>query len=175
MKIKKDYISKNKYSRPTDKLLSVKKLVVHWVANPETTAKQNRNFFDLRKDGKHGYGSAHYILDDKEIIQCIPDKERAYHVGADKYTEYGLSISSYPNARTLGIEICHPDNSGKPSYATYKHLIELLKYLCSKYDLNPLTDICRHYDVTRKVCPKYYVNQPEEFDKLKKDVKEGLV
>lgn len=174
MHIKKDLLTINEFSRPSSKLLSVKKIVVHWVANPGTTAVQNRNFFELRKNGKHGYGSAHYILDDKEIIQCIPDSERAYHVGAKEYTDYGLSISSYPNSRTLGIEMCHPDDTGRPSYATYKHLIELLKYLCVKYSLNPIEDICTHHDITGKLCPKYYVEVPSEFYRLKCDVKNRI-
>lgn len=164
----------NPYSRPGRKLKSVKKLVLHWVANPKTTAKQNYNFFEMRKDGKHGYGSAHYICDDSEILQCIPDDEMAYHVGAKDYTEYGLSISSYPNARTIGIEFCHPDWEGRPNLPTYKNILTLCADLCIKFDLNPLEDICLHNDITGKDCPKYYENHSSEMHRLKHDVKNRL-
>ena len=170
MIIKQDLLTINKYSRPGSRLLSVRKLVIHYVANAGTTAKQNRNFFEMRKTGKHGYGSAHYFVDDTEIIQCIPDNEIAYHVGAAKYTDYGLSISSYPNARTIGIEFCHPDETGKPNYATYKRLVELCKKLCCRYKLDPMNDITTHNAITDKNCPKYYVDEPEEFYKFKLDV-----
>ena len=174
MKIKQDLLTINEYSRPGKKLKSVKKIVLHWVANPGTTAKQNRNFFEMRKDGNEGYGSAHYITDKSQIIQCIPDNEIAYHVGAKEYTKYGLSISSYPNARTIGIEFCHPDRSGKPDYCTYKHIVELCKYLCVKYGLDPMLDITTHHAITGKECPKYYVYNEYDFSKLKEEVKESL-
>lgn len=179
MKIRDNLLTPNKYSRPTTKLLSVRKIVIHFVNNPRTTAQQNRDFFELRKEGLYGYGSAHFIVDDNEIIKCIPENEGAYHVGSKTYTEYGLSISSYPNARTLGIEFCHPDETGKPSYATYKHLIELCKYLCAKYHLDPMKDICTHYDITGvkadgNICPKYYVTNEGQFTRLKLDVNTAL-
>lgn len=175
MNIEDCFLSINEFSRPGKKLKSIKKIVIHWVANPGTTARQNRNFFENRKNGKSGYGSAHYIIDDSNIIRCIPDNEMAYHVGAKKYTEYGSSISSYPNARTIGIEFCHPDKTGKPSYATYKHIVELCKYLCSKFNLDPKEDITTHYAITNKKCPKYYIDVPSEFYRLKCDVKNRMV
>lgn len=174
MRIKQDLLTINPFSRPGKKLLSVRKIVIHWVANPGTTAKQNQHFFDKRQLSQDGYGSAHYICDDTVILQCVPDNEIAYHVGASKYTEYGKSISSYPNARTIGIEFCHPDWTGRPSYATYKHLVELCKKLCSEYDLNPMEDITTHNAITGKDCPKYYIANPDEFKKFKLEVK-GLL
>ncbi len=174
MKIIEDLLTINNFSRPNKKLKSVKKIVIHWVKNPETTAKQNRNFFEKRKHGKDGYGSTHYIVDDKSIIRMIPDDEMAYHVGSDYYTEYGREISSYPNARTLGIEICHPDWTGKPTESTYNNLIDLLVELCKKYKLNPIDSICRHYDITTKECPKYYVDNVSMFWKLKSDVRSRI-
>lgn len=175
MNIRKDLLTVNKFSRPCRDLLSVKKIVLHWVANPGTTAKQNRNFFEMRKNGQYGYGSAHYICDDTEIIQCIPNDEIAYHVGSKQYTDYGLKISSYPNARTIGIEFCHPDETGKPLYATYKHIIELCKHLCNLFKLDPMKDITTHNAITGKDCPKYYVDVPTELFRLKDDVRRRMM
>lgn len=37
-------------------------------------------------------------------------------------------------------------------------LVELTAMLCNKYNLNPLKNkVIRHFDVTRKVCPKCFV------------------
>jgi N-acetylmuramoyl-L-alanine amidase len=170
MKIKHELINIDDNNRPGTNLLSVSKIIIHYVENPGTTARQNVAYIDGLDNSKTRYASAHYFVDDKEIIQIIPDSERAYHIGANRYTDIGLSISSYPNARTIGIEFCHPDKTGKPNYQTYKHLVELCKYLCSKYNLNPLTDILRHYDITGKLCPLYYVNNLIEFEDFKREV-----
>ena len=47
--------------------------------------------------------------------------------------------------------------------------MKLTAWLCGKYDLEK-KDIIRHYDVTGKMCPKYYVKHPKAWKKLKKDV-----
>ncbi len=172
--IKLDLLTPNEYSRPQTKLRTVKRLVIHWVANPGTTAQQNRNFFELRKNGKHGYGSTHFLVDDTEIIKCVPEDELTYHVGAKEYTEYGLSISSYPNDSTMGIEMCHFDDTGEPSKDTLKNTVSLLTKLCKDYGLNPLTGICQHNDITGKLCHKYYVDNPDKFTELKNSVNSNI-
>lgn len=62
-KIIEKLLTPNKYSRPQKKLIGVRGIVVHWVANPKISALANRNFFENRKFGKTNYGSAHYIID----------------------------------------------------------------------------------------------------------------
>jgi N-acetylmuramoyl-L-alanine amidase CwlA len=170
MQIKQDLLTINPFSRPGYKLKTVKKIVIHYVQNPETTAKQNRNFFEMRKEGNHGYGSSQYICDDTEILQCIPDDEMAYCVGAKEYTEFGLSISNYPNDSTIHIEFCHPDLTGRPCVKTYTNILDLSEHLCKKFNLDPVEDICRHFDITGKDCPKYYVAVQSEWYRLKADV-----
>ena len=71
-----------------------------------------------------------------QIVQCVPLNEIAY-------------ASNNRNADTISIECCHPDQSGKFTEATYKSVVELVAYLCLKYDLSE-GDVIRHYDVTGK-------------------------
>jgi N-acetylmuramoyl-L-alanine amidase len=165
MIIKQDLLTINEYSRPGSKLFKVKGIVIHWVQNPNTTAKQNRDFFELRKNGDKGYGSAHYIINlDGEIIQCIPDLEMAYHVGAKEYNDIiDKKLSNYPNNCTIGIECCHIDMAGNMTDLTVLALKELIISLCQKYKLSPLHDLFRHYDITGKFCHKYYVNNADKW------------
>ena len=161
MNITEKFLANNKYSRPGIKLKKVEKLVIHWVANPGTSAMANRNYFNNLKDR---YASAHYIIGiNGEIIQCIPTSEVAYHAGDNKW-----------NSCSIGIECCHPDWTGRFSKATVDSLIELCAYLCQTFNLDPLKNIFRHYDVTKKDCPKYYVENPEEFKKIKESIKEKM-
>lgn len=157
--IQSQLLTPNPYSRPGLPLKQVKKLVIHWVANPATTALANRNYFENLKSGTRGiYASSHYIVGlDGEILQCIPDTEQAYH-------------AKNANTYSLGIEVCHPDWDGAFSEVTYKTLIHFLAKLCLTYTLDPSTDLLRHYDITGKVCPKFYVHNPAHFTKLKLDV-----
>ena len=83
-------LTPNKYSRPQTPLKEVRGITLHWVENPGTSADFNRNYFEMRKSGQHGYGSAHYIIDNRGILQCIPEDEMAYHVGAQSYTALAL-------------------------------------------------------------------------------------
>lgn len=51
---------------------------------------------------------------------------------------------------------------------------ELCADLCKRYGLDPLKDIIRHYDVTGKSCPLYWVNNPQDFVAFKREVKEYM-
>lgn len=157
--IQSQLLTPNPYSRPGLPLRQVKKLVIHWVANPASSALANRNYFENLKQGTRGvYASSHYIVGlGGEIIQCIPDTEQAYH-------------AKNANTYSLGIEVCHPDWEGQFDTPTYEALTQFLAKLCMTYTLDPATDILRHYDITGKVCPKFYVHHPAHFTKLKADV-----
>lgn len=158
MKIIEKLLSINPFSRTGEKLNSVKQIVVHWVGNANTSAIANRNYFESLKN-KHIYASSHYIIGlDGEIIRCIPEGEVAYHAG-----------NGTVNRNSIGIENCHPDWTGKFNDATYNSLVELCADICRRYNLNT-NNIIRHYDVTGKVCPKYYVENENTWIQFKKDV-----
>jgi N-acetylmuramoyl-L-alanine amidase len=177
MKIKEMLLTPNKYSRPQLLLKSVLGIVIHYVANPKSTAVMNRNFFENRKDGKSGFGSAHYIIDlDGKIIRCLPDTEEAYHVGADKYKEIvNKNLNGKPNTCTLGIECTHLNNEGEMTAQTYNSLVDLTVELCKKYNLQPQKDLYLHYEITGKICHIWFVNNPKEWIKFKKTVNSHFV
>ena len=157
-------LTPNPYSRPQTPLEEVKGSVVHYVANPCTTAKENRNYFEQLKNqtGEDTTSvSSHFVIGlEGEIVQCVPMYEVAY-------------ASNNRNSDTISIECCHPDESGKFYDSTYQSLVGLCAYLCSEFDLNP-EDVIRHYDVTGKICPKYFVDHPEEWEMFHEDVKKAI-
>lgn len=154
-----DLLTPNENSRPQKELREVNAIVIHYVANPGTTAKQNRNYFEGLKDSKATSASSHYIVGlDGEIIQCIPLNEISY-------------ASNDRNSDTIAIECCHPDATGKFNDKTYDALVLLTAALCKTYNLSPEKDIIRHYDVTGKLCPLYYVENEDEWYGFKLAVK----
>lgn len=165
-KVIKDYLTLNKYSRPGRKIKKIKGIVIHWVANPKSSAKANRNFFENRKYGKTKYGSAHEIIDlDGTIICCVPENEMTYNVGSKVYTKLALKkLSHYPNDCTYGIECTHLDESGKMTDETYNVLIKRVVDLCVKYDLKAGIngDVWLHKEVVGwKNCHKWFVDNPK--------------
>lgn len=163
MEITPKLLTKNHYSRSGEIQPKIEYIVVHWVGNANTSALANRNYFENLKVTHNTQASAHYIIGlNGEILQCIPDNEVAFHSG-----NYNM------NRKSIGIENCHPDWEGKFNDLTYESLVDLLVYLCKKYFIS-VNKIIRHYDVTGKICPKYYVNHNAEWEGLKNRVRERL-
>lgn len=133
-----------------DKVVNI---AVHYVGNPGTTAMQNRNYFNQPTTTV----SSHFLVGlDGEIVQCVPLNEVS-------------SATNHRNIDTVSIEVCHPDTTGKFTDATYASLVRLCNWLCGVYGLKA-TDVIRHYDVTGKRCPLYYVEHPDAWDALLKDI-----
>lgn len=125
-------------------------VVLHSIGTPQPKATVLWNYWQNN-------GSAyvtHYVLDDSEIIQCMPDNYKCWHVG------------SPGNNKWIGIEMCEPKQikytSGskftvsdlkaaqKYTEACYKNAVWLLAHLCKKYGWNPQTAILTHNEVSTK-------------------------
>lgn len=103
----------NEYSRPGIALEKVNGIVIHYTANPGTSAEQNRDYFNGLANSKKTKASSHFVIGlDGEIVQCIPCNEIAY-------------ASNDRNSDTISIECCIEDDSGKFNEDTYKSLVEL--------------------------------------------------
>ena len=142
MTIQEMFLTPNKYSRPQIPLKEVKKIAVHYVGNPNTSALANRNYFENCKEGGR-YVSSHYIVGLKgEVIQCIPLNEWSY-------------CTNQANGYSISIETCHPKSDGIFNDSTYVSLCELCAMLLKKFNLTT-NDLIRHYDITQKTCPLHW-------------------
>ena len=158
--ITEDLLPVNEWSRPGRAMTAVNGIVVHYVGNPGTTAEQNRSYFAGLARSHENYASSNFIIGlDGEVLLCVPIGEVAY-------------CSSNRNGDTLSIEVCHPDDTGEFTPASYQSLIKLVNWLREFYGLD--TDaVIRHYDVTGKICPRYYVEDPAAWEQLKDDLKKA--
>ena len=156
-----ELLTENPYSRPGTKTDKIKGIVVHYTANPGATAMENRNYFEGLKDSHETKASSNFIVGlDGEIVQCDPTWEVAY-------------ASNSRNNDTVSIECCHPDETGKFNEETYKSMVRLTAWLCKKFDLDS-KDVIRHYDVTEKNCPKYFVENEDAWNQFRADVQEAI-
>ena len=135
-------------------LEGVRDIVIHYVGNPGSTAQQNRDYYANPSSDV----SSHFVIGLKgEIIQCIPLHEKS-------------SASNHRNKDTISIEVCHPDESGKFTDASYQSLVKLTAWLLDVCDLDS-NDVIRHYDITGKQCPLYFVTHNDAWERFLKDVK----
>lgn len=147
----------NPYSRPGIESNGITGIVIHYTANPGSTAQENRDYFNGLQYSQETSASSNFIVGlAGEIIQCVPTWEVAY-------------ASNDRNYDTVSIEVCHPDETGKFTNKTYRSLVQLTAWLCVKFDLTE-DDVIRHYDVTGKNCPKYFVEHEDAWADFKANV-----
>lgn len=147
----------NEYSRPGDKVDAVENIVIHYLGNPKTTAQENHDYFESLKDLQNVSMSANFVVGiEGEIIECVPPGEIAY-------------ASNSMNHLSISIENCHLDESGRFTEETYESCMHLTAYLVAEYGLER-ENIIRHYDVTGKECPLYYVENEDKWEKFRDDV-----
>ncbi|NLG85922.1 MAG: N-acetylmuramoyl-L-alanine amidase [Firmicutes bacterium] len=96
-------------------------------------------------NGGNRGASAHYFVDDQVIIQTVEDYNASWHCG-DGQGKYGIT-----NQNSIGIEICiNADGDYEKAVA---NALDLTHFLMEKYSI-PTSRVVRHFDASRKVCPK---------------------
>ncbi|MDO4622203.1 MAG: peptidoglycan recognition family protein [Eubacteriales bacterium] len=152
-------LTPNEYSRSQLPLTSINYIVIHYTANPGSTAQDNRDYFENLKEGIDDvHASSHFVIGmEGEIIQCIPSTEMSY-------------ASNDRNIDSIAIECCHPDDSGRYTEKTYASVVQLTAWMCKAFGVSP-ENVIRHYDITGKICPKYYVENEGEWTKMLADIR----
>lgn len=110
--------------------------------------------------------STHYLVGDRgdraDIVQLLPVKYAAYHVGAK---DDGKLIPCY-NGNSIGVDLCECKMDCSSSSVscndwyftplTFANGAHLIAYLAQEHGI-PTDHIVRHYDVTHKRCPRPFV------------------
>ena len=110
--------------------------------------------------------STHYLVggrgDRADILQLLPVKYAAYHVGAK---DDGKLIPCY-NGNSIRVDLCECKldcsstsvscNDWYFTPQTFANGAHLIAYLAQEYNI-PTDHIVRHYDVTHKRCPRPFV------------------
>ena len=166
-KLKTNYADKSNYGSYRDKS-KIKYIVWHYTANDGDSDEANARFFK----SKNKNASAHYFVDDDSITISVPDTYVAWSVGGSRYSNYkttgGASLYKVcTNSNSINIELCDTNRNGKydVSEKTLENAIALTRELMKKYNI-PINNVIRHFDVTGKNCPAYYVNN-EKWNRVK--------
>jgi N-acetyl-anhydromuramyl-L-alanine amidase AmpD len=150
----------------------VRFIVAHDTGNPGSTATQNAHYYI--NSANEESTSAHFFVDDKDIIECIPaisaPVEKAWHVlyNTPKDNElYGFNA----NDAAIGVEYCYGINID--SDKAYEKYVWILAKLCDTFKLDPAKDIVGHFflDPHRRTDPLTGLSfSRRTYDQLLKDV-----
>jgi len=151
--------------RSGEKLKGVKFIVAHDTGNDNSTALQNVNYFI--NSANEVSASAHTFIDDKDIIECVPLDEKAWHVRYNVPTDnamFGVDANDY----AIGVELCYFSKDKERSLKAYNNYVEYIAQKTLEYNLNPKTKIVGHYtlDPGRKTDP---INAFKTFGKTWED------
>lgn len=133
-------------------------ITIHSTGNEKSTAQNERDNL-ARKDNTRA-ASFHIVVDEKEIIECVPLNEKTLHAG-----------NNSGNITSISIEMCESGNREKVIDSTVKLVAKML------HERNwGIDKLRRHYDWSRKICPRIMsANNWKEWDRFKFNVNKELI
>jgi N-acetylmuramoyl-L-alanine amidase len=142
-------------------------LVIHFTANDGDNATNNGKYFK----NNVVKASAHYFVDDDTIVKSVEEDYVAYAVGGKKLNSGGIYHGVVTNYNSISIEMCDTVKDGKynVSAKTRANAIELAKDIVKRHNIDK-SHVVRHYDITGKMCPKYYVDDINEWKAFVDDI-----
>lgn len=143
-------------------------LVYHYTANDGDTDENNATYFHNNVVKT----SAHRFVDDDSVTISVPDNYVAWHCGGGIQGNGGHKFHKIcTNTNSIGIEMCDTLRNGKIEVTskTRANAIELGKQLVKKYGIKK-DHVIRHYDVTGKLCPLYYVKDEDAWKKFRNEI-----
>ena len=145
MILTRNYMSLGKKGRSGKKFTGeVTGIVIHWIGPyPNQRPNAVRNWWEMGPDGQGVTASAHFVVKDREVLQCLPLNEIGWHSGDER------------NYKMIGIEVCPADIRGEFSDATIETLKELVEHI---RETSPgAATLQRHFDGKQgKDCPRFY-------------------
>ena len=124
------------YGRRTGQRIEASTITIHNTGNERSTAANERAW--LTNPSNVARASYHVVIDEREVIECIPLNERAIHSG-----------TSAGNLTSIGVEICESGDYGAALRNAVVYVAEQLRE--RGWGVNRLR---RHYDWSGKICPR---------------------
>lgn len=124
--------------------------------------------------------SAHFFVDDDSATRSVPEDRVAWSVGGNKWADCeqtggGKLHGIVTNQNSISIEMCDTSRDGKlmASEQTQENALALGRVLMELYHI-PIEHVVRHFDVTGKHCPAYFMDETAwQAFKAKLLIKEG--
>lgn len=161
LQINEKLVKYNFSSRDGEK---IKYIVIHDTDNKSKGADANAHFEFFNSGDRQS--SAHYFVDDTQILRIIKDENKSWGIG-DGAGKYGIT-----NANSINVEMCV--NVDGDFEKMYFNTLKLTKFLIEKHEID-FENVVRHYDASKKICPdSFKKNNWEKWNEFKNDLNEMI-
>ncbi len=134
-----NFVSPSKYNIKCPYPMTPEFIVVHNTANDASAS--NEVAYMIRNDNKVSF---HYAVDDKAIVQGVPENRNAWHAGD--------GASGPGNRKGIGIEICYSKSGGKRFEEAEKLAAKFIAYKLYEKGWG-IDKVKKHQDFSNKYCP----------------------
>ncbi|NMB41941.1 MAG: N-acetylmuramoyl-L-alanine amidase [Firmicutes bacterium] len=139
MNIVQNFVSPSKYNIKCPYPMTPEFIVVHNTANDASA--RNEVAYMISNSNKVSF---HYAIDDKEIVQGIPENRNAWHAGD--------GANGQGNRKGLSIEICYSKSGGQRFIEAEKLAAKFIAFKLKEKGWD--TDrVKKHQDFSGKNCP----------------------
>ncbi|MDO5061845.1 MAG: N-acetylmuramoyl-L-alanine amidase [Peptostreptococcaceae bacterium] len=138
LEVIKNLVPPARYKLKCPNPMQPKYIVVHNTAN-DASAK-NEIAYMIRNEKPTGF---HFAIDDREIVQGIPEDRNAWHAGDG---------AGKGNMTGIGIEICYSKSGGARFDAAERLAVKFIVQKLKEYNWS-IDRVIRHFDCSGKNCP----------------------
>ena len=139
MKVVQNLVPSSKYSIKCPYPMVAEFIVVHNTANDASA--RNEIAYMISNNNQVSF---HYAVDDKEIVQGIPENRNAWHAGD--------GANGQGNRKGLSIEICYSKSGGKRFEEAEKLAAKFIAYKLKEKGWG-INRVKKHQDFSGKYCP----------------------
>lgn len=139
MKVIKNLVDKSKYPLKCPYSMTAQFIVVHNTANDASA--RNEVLYMTRNTSSTGF---HYAIDDREVVQGIPETRNAFHAGD--------GAKGIGNRYGLSVEICYSKSGGERFLKAEANAVDFIadKLREKGWDISKVR---KHQDFSGKYCP----------------------
>lgn len=138
MNIVKNLVSTGKYNIKCPYEMKATRIVVHNTANDAPARNEIAYMISNNQEV-----SFHYAVDDKEVVQGIPENRNAWHCG---------DANGKGNREGIAIEICYSKSGGNRFTQAEQNAVELIVDILKRYNWG-IDKVTKHQDYNGKYCP----------------------
>ena len=149
-----------------------KYIVLHYVGAVSTARNNGQYYGSTPNIG----ASAHFFVDEREIVASVPLTLAAGHCGVDysggKAPFWNGKGTYSTNRQSIGIEMCCKKTADGAWYIepeTVTRTAALVRWLMQEYGI-PAENVIRHYDVCWKICPEPWVRDPAQWEDFRRRI-----